>query len=291
MRKIDNQLMLIAFGVLFVGSAFSQEEVSFAAINAESFPVVSGPITATLQKGAGAAPKSAAVVILHGAGGVDGRGKFYASRLNTAGIATLEVTMFAPSQRFGPSQNRMAYAFSALRYLQGRPDIAANRIGVLGFSSGGQLAVKTAIPSISGMFLKDQPGFAAHAANYPICWAWAEDEAIKPTEFYFNFWKSGLSGRPILLQAGGKDNYEDPDSCQKFTQWLPEDQRKSVDLRYYPNATHGWDSQRGSYTFNERLACKGRGCNVAVVADADVTEQSARAVVEHFTKHLAAEAK
>jgi dienelactone hydrolase len=272
---------------IVISTAQAQEQVSFDAVNSNSFPSISGPIQATFQKGVGEGARKAAVVILHGAGGVDGRGQYYAAQLNAAGISTLELTMFAPGQRFGPSQNRIAYAFSALRYLQSRADIAADRIGVLGFSSGGQLAMKTAITSIANAFVKGQPPFAAHAANYPVCWAWSEEEAAKSSEFYFSFWKAGLSGRPVLLQSGGKDDYEEPDSCQRFLQWLPEDQRKSVDFRYYATSTHGWDSQKGSYNFYERLACKGRGCNVTVVADRSVAEQSSRAVVEHFSKHLA----
>jgi uncharacterized protein len=281
-----NHAVFIALCIA-VTIADAQDQVSFDAANSDSFPSISGPIRATLQKGAGEGTRKAAVVILHGAGGVDGRGQYYATQLNAAGISTLELTMFAPGQRFGPSQNRMAYAFSALRYLQTRTDVAPDRIGVLGFSSGGQVAIKTAIPSIASAFIKEQPPFAAHAANYPVCWAWAEDEAAKPSEFYFSFWKAGLSGRPILLQSGGKDDYEEPDSCQRFLQWLPEDQRKSIDFRYYATSTHGWDSQRGSFNFYERLACKHRGCNVTVVADTAAAEQSSRAVVEHFSKHLA----
>ena len=37
----------------------------------------------------------AAVVICHGSDGVDGRGDFYAPALNAAGIATLEIDMWA----------------------------------------------------------------------------------------------------------------------------------------------------------------------------------------------------
>ncbi|MFN3376895.1 MAG: dienelactone hydrolase family protein [Burkholderiaceae bacterium] len=287
MKRLKYLLSGLAM-VAFSFNVTAQEEVRFDAIKSENFPAISGPVRAVLQKGAGDAEKKAAVVILHGAGGVDGRGQIYASRLNAAGISTLEVIMFSPGQRSGPSQNRMAYAFSALKYLQARRDVDPGRIGILGFSSGGQLAVKTAIPAIASEFLKNgEPVFAAHAANYPVCWAWAEDEAVKPDAFYFRYWKSGLSGRPILLQAGGKDKYEDADSCQRFLQWLPEEQRRSIDFRYYPDATHLWDSQRGSFSFYERLACKERGCEVPVVADAKTTEQSINAVVEHFIKHIA----
>ena len=48
---------------------------------------------------AGSAQKTPAVLILHGSGGVDGRGAFYAKALQEAGIATLEITMFPPGGR------------------------------------------------------------------------------------------------------------------------------------------------------------------------------------------------
>ena len=40
-----------------------------------------------------------AVVILHGSGGIYGRGEFHAKALNAAGIATLEVLMFTSGNR------------------------------------------------------------------------------------------------------------------------------------------------------------------------------------------------
>ncbi|MDB5494109.1 MAG: hypothetical protein JWP86_1446, partial [Phenylobacterium sp.] len=46
----------------------------------------------TLQDAAG---ETAAVVICHGSDGVDGRGDFHAAALNAAGIATLEIDMWA----------------------------------------------------------------------------------------------------------------------------------------------------------------------------------------------------
>ena len=42
----------------------------------------------------GAATKVPAVLILHGSGGMDDRGAFYATALQEAGIATLEIRMF-----------------------------------------------------------------------------------------------------------------------------------------------------------------------------------------------------
>src|SRR5208337_1754175 len=51
-------------------------------------------VIARFGRPAGSMTKVPAVLILHGSGGVDGRGAFYARALQEAGIATLEITMF-----------------------------------------------------------------------------------------------------------------------------------------------------------------------------------------------------
>src|SRR5262245_31184921 len=48
---------------------------------------------------AGNSPKVPAVLILHGSGGIDGRGAYYARALQDAGIATLEITLLASGDR------------------------------------------------------------------------------------------------------------------------------------------------------------------------------------------------
>ncbi len=60
-----------------------------------------GEVPARFGRPAGAPPKVPAVLILHGSGGVDGRGAFYAQALQDAGIATLEITMFRPGGPLG----------------------------------------------------------------------------------------------------------------------------------------------------------------------------------------------
>ncbi len=60
-----------------------------------------GEVPARFGGPAGAPPKVPAVLILHGSGGVDGRGAFYAQALQDAGIATLEITMFRPAGPLG----------------------------------------------------------------------------------------------------------------------------------------------------------------------------------------------
>jgi dienelactone hydrolase len=80
-----------------------------------------------------------AVVILHGSGGIDGRGEFHAKPLNAAGIATLEVFMFTSGNRpRGGSRSNFTHMYGALNYLANRHDIDPQRIGVMGFSWGGR---------------------------------------------------------------------------------------------------------------------------------------------------------
>ena len=76
------------------------------------------------------------MLILHGSGGVDGRGAFHATALQEAGIATLEITMFpigpaSRARRDDAPRSRCAWRLSA------RPDINAERLGVMGFSWAG----------------------------------------------------------------------------------------------------------------------------------------------------------
>src|SRR5688500_16522618 len=91
---------------------------------------------------AGSPAKVPAVLILHGSGGVDGRGAFHATALHESGIATLEITMFATGGRPRAGHGAtMPHAVAALGWLAARSDINAERLGVMGFSWGGVMTV------------------------------------------------------------------------------------------------------------------------------------------------------
>jgi len=64
--------------------------------------------------------------------------------------------------------------------------------------------------------------------------------------------------------AGGEDDYDEPDTCQKFIDSLPEGARSHVSLKYYPKATHGWDSQERAKVFHDDSAWLGRGGKVRI---------------------------
>jgi len=91
----------------------------------------------------------------------------------------------------------------------------------------------------------------------------------------------------VLVFAGGEDDYDEPDTCQKFIASLPEEARSHVSLKYYPKATHGWDSQERAKVFYDDSAWLGRGGRVRMTPDREVAEDSRRTAVEFFVRHLA----
>ena len=99
-----------------------------------------------------------AVLVLHGSAGVDSRGDFYARALNAAGIATLEIDMWEARHVSGPDNRPAAPiftypdVFAALAFLSAHPNIAPQRIGVLGFSWGGVVSLEAAETLYAGMF-------------------------------------------------------------------------------------------------------------------------------------------
>jgi carboxymethylenebutenolidase len=95
-------------------------------------------------------------------------------------------------------------AYGALRYLRGRGDTIADRIGVQGWSNGGMTALVTMSDHAPGI---DQPtpltGFRAAIAQYPGCGM----EAIKGRY---------LSYAPILLMIASADAEVSPKRCEDF---------------------------------------------------------------------------
>src|SRR5258705_1591331 len=87
----------------------------------------------------------------------------------------------------------VADAFAAFQFLAGHPRIAADRIGIVGFSFGGEMAHLTAFESLRAAMGAGPSRFAAHVATYPAgnYGAWAE---------------AGAATRaPILMLLRGKD--------------------------------------------------------------------------------------
>jgi dienelactone hydrolase len=244
---------------------------------------VAGKLKTPLNAEAGA--KVAAVLICHGSDGVDGRGGYYTPALNTAGIATLEIDMWAArgSSRGAAGRPRspvetLADAFGALKFLGAQPEIDPARIGIMGFSWGGVVTLLSATRRFADPLRGSSPAFAAHAAHYPVCYAYEADPRMALT---------GLTGAPILLQTGDSDTYDHPDAGDRLVAALKARGEAPVRGVTYPGATHGFDRDLPAQTIVDPFAHNGAGGPVLMQFDRAAAEAARDEVVGFFLAALA----
>ncbi|MBX3685545.1 MAG: dienelactone hydrolase family protein [Rhodocyclaceae bacterium] len=239
-----------------------------------------------------------AVVILHGSAGVDSRGDFYARGLNAAGVATLEIDMWEARGVTGP-QNRprapiltFADAFAALGYLSAHPNVAPGRIGVLGFSWGGVVSLAAAETLYATNFGKGLH-FAAHVANYPVCYGANAVIPGLPPPAEFGSQLLHLTGAPVLIQIGSEDDYDNgAGHCRTLADGLNGSNNNVVQVTEYPGAYHAWDRLMIPVTAQDPFGNEGSYFRsgviptVRIAPDVDQAYASRRRVVEFFRRKL-----
>ena len=227
-----------------------------------------------------------AVLILHSTPGFDGRGAFYAEALNQAGIATVEIDYMQGRGMPATPAHHLPHVYQTLQHLAAHPRVDPVRIGIMGFSWGGILSVLASSEELTRQYGSGDLRFAAHLGLYPLCWI--HRSVLEGKSRYF---KPGIyqrvTGRPVQILAGDKDDYNDPDSCRQFLAGLPVQVRPHFFLVVYPGATFAWDSRFSSATYDAG-ARKGKGGIVNVVADAETANRSRALAVDYFLKSLAA---
>lgn len=242
-------------------------------------------INGTLRLQAGPRPLPA-VVLLHGSSGIDGRGVYHGNALNAAWIATLEIEMFARGGRPTGLSATVPHAIGALNFLADRPDIDPAKIGAMGFSWGGGLSL--VMLTARAVRQADHPNraFAAHVAFYPVCWPFTPEAQNRGRGIPMGL----LTGAPILVLAGEKDDYDQPDSCLKFHASVHEDYRSKITVHVFPSATHKWDAGVDE-TMEDPNAYLGRGGRVTVRSNSRVTEESRQVSVDFFRRVFALDQK
>ena len=231
---------------------------AYVAFETAASPALSIAGKLCLPMGAAARSDSlAAVLICHGSDGVDGRGDFHAPFLHAAEIATLEIDMWAArgttrgaGARPGSPVETVPDAFAALRFLADQPEIDPKRIGVMGFSWGGVVSLLSATRRYAPRGV--EPAFAAHAALYPVCWAYSRVAALALTD---------LTGAPILLQTGDADAYDAADAGERLAATL---RASGADVTgvVHRGATHGFDRDLPAQTIEDPFAHEGAGGRV-----------------------------
>ena len=228
-----------------------------------------------------------AVVIVNSSPGFDGRSASYAEALNRAAIATLEIDMFQGRGIPASPRHNMPHAYQTLRHLAAHPRIDPARVGIMGFSYGGGLAMLTSSEELTRQYGDGRLRFAAHLGLYPICWRQrtvigGTSLTLTPSVY------RRVTGMPVHILAGENDDYDDPDTCERFVADLPADVRPHFSVTVYRGATFAWDSRFSSASY-EASGRKGTGGIVQVVANEHIASRSRAFAVAYFAKHLGAE--
>jgi dienelactone hydrolase len=210
----------------------------------------------------------AAVVIVHGSAGIDSRGGLYAEALNHAGIATLEVDLWAARGWLGRHRG----------HPEGVPATLPDAYGALhGFSWGGTVAMLTATRFYTKRYCPDQLKFAAHAPFYPVCWAY---NTVPGYEFH------DLTGAPVLIQTGELDTYDAPGAGRTLLESLPKEAQSLVSLEVYPGTTHAFNRLEPAITVNDPFAHQGRGGEVTFTPNLEAAALSLEKTVQFFEQAL-----
>jgi dienelactone hydrolase len=218
-----------------------------------------------------------AVVIVHGTMGIDARGAFYRESILKAGIAIFEVDFktgiyFGPSTRPSP-EAIVPMGFAALKDLRKLPTIDPDRIGIMGFSMGGHLAVTTAFESNRKLWLGDEKGFATHVAFYPVCKPFLRRDDCR------------MTGAPMTILYGTADAYGDGQNVPEFKRLLLEKYGFAATTVEYAGAHHAFNRNEPALSYWDSAAIGGKGY---MAWDANAANDSLIRVVDFLRKTLAA---
>ena len=222
-------------------------KIEFASLDAHHPRKLSG----TLYLPEGLAAPCPAVVIVHGTSGIDSRGTYYRDSILKAGIAILEVD-FKTGIYSGPLTRPSPEAFlpmgyAALKVLRQTPGINPDRIGIMGFSLGGHLAVDTAFESNRRQWLGDEHGFAAHVGLYPVCRPFLKRDDFK------------MTGAPMIILYGTEDSYGEGKNEPEFKALLLKKGDFAVTTVEYAGAPHGFDRNEPPMSYHDPAAVGWKG--------------------------------
>jgi dienelactone hydrolase len=193
---------------------------------------------------AGSGKRYPAVVFLHGCGGLMVKGAIaaregaWAAALNASGYIVLMVDSFTPrgvQQMCAPSHYEPAVfaarafdAYAALLYLQMQPDVAADRIAIMGWSEGGGALLDTIRGSSNARpYYLPSGDFRAAVAFYPARCSIRQQGS----------WVSAI---PLLVLNGLEDVWTPAVTCQELVA-TGAASHSEAQIMIYPNAVHDFD--------------------------------------------------
>jgi dienelactone hydrolase len=217
----------------------STSYVDFRQLLSREAPAATVTVTASVNFPDEARDRYPAVVVAHTIAGFNEANEgLYAAELRKAGFATLTYDSFAARGSTGIALSRsgpglwpsgIADAYAALRLLAGHPRIDADRIAIVGFSYGGDVAHLAAFAQFRAALDPGQLRFAAHVAYYPagVFGAIAEPAAY--------------TGSPMLMLLGEKDDNLPVAKIESYLAYAKAAGSPApIERVIYPDAYHAW---------------------------------------------------
>jgi dienelactone hydrolase len=179
-----------------------------------------------------------AVVIVHTMDGyLEANEGYAAAELRKSGFATLTYDSFAARGTTGLAMSGspgylpagVADAYAALRLLAREPRIDVDRIAIVGFSFGGEVAHLAALEALRSALNPGQGRFAAHVAFYLAL----NFGAIAEPGAY--------TGSPVLMLLGGKDDNLPVAKVESYLAYARGAGNPApIETVTYPGAYHAW---------------------------------------------------
>jgi dienelactone hydrolase len=202
-----------------------------------------------------------ALILKHSSGGLTGADgdnvRAWAKTLTGWGVAAFVVDTFGPrgvgstvtNQSQLPQWADLADSFNALKVLAADPRIDKSRIGIMGWSRGGTIAMLTALETARRAVIdRDGPKFAAHIVFYGSASTQFRDTAT--------------DGAPMLFFHGAADNYVSVAPTKEFADWA-QSMGDPVTFITYPDTYHEFDVA-GGFSGYAASVQSGRNCDAVV---------------------------
>ena len=195
----------------------------------------------------GPAPSPAVVITPSSAGIRFEREIYYAEELAQAGIGALVIDSFGSrglsnsvfDQTLLTRWEAANDAIAGLRWLYGDRRFKGDRIGVLGVSKGGIVALDTALTVRRGWMRITDMAFAAHVAIVPGC-TWVNSSV-------------STTGAPIFFMLAELDDVTPAKACVERAQKLKEAGNDRIEFKVYKGAHHAWESLGQRPFFNSKM--------------------------------------
>ncbi|HUN92081.1 MAG TPA: dienelactone hydrolase family protein [Burkholderiaceae bacterium] len=218
-------------------------------------------VTGYLYLPAGAGGPLPIMILKHGSGGLSGPNgdnlRAWARTLNEWGVAAVLVDSFGP-RGIGDSATDqgklrsladLADSFAAVKVLQADPRFDPGRIGIMGWSRGGAVAMEAALESARlGVLAPTDAKFAAHVVFYGSAEPQYRDTATNRA--------------PMLFLHGEADNLVPVAPTREFADWIRA-QGNAVTFQTYPGVYHDFDVV-GGYDGSYGMIENARNCDVVV---------------------------